>query len=106
MKLKGMIFGLAALFFITNNADAQTRTPKVSKRQVNQQKRIGHGIKSGELTRGEVYRLERQQRDVHRTKRAAKADGVVTGRERAVIHHKQNRASANIYHKKHNSTSR
>ena len=101
-----MLFSLFLVGFAFTTAQAQTATPKVTKRQVKQQKRIGKGVKSGELTKGEVVKLERQQRRVNRTKKRAKSDGVVTKKERAVIHTKQNRASKNIAVKKNNKRSR
>ncbi len=105
MKKALIILGLF-VFGVATFTNAQSKTPAVTKRQVNQQKRIVHGVKSGELTKGEVIQLERQQKNIQQTKRAAKADGVVTKRERVIIHHKQNKASANVYRKKHNNISR
>lgn len=81
---------------------AQTATPSINKTQKKQQIRIHQGIKSGELTRGEVRKLENQQKAIQRDKKIAKADGVVTPRERKHIRKEQNRASNNIYKKKHN----
>jgi hypothetical protein len=81
---------------------AQTTTPKVTKRQIHQQQRIKEGVKSGELTKGETKRLEAQQAKMSADKAAAKSDGVVTPEERAKLKHEQNRASKNIYRKKHN----
>jgi hypothetical protein len=46
--------------------------------------------------------LEAEQRKIAREKRAAKADGVITPAERAKIRHDQNKASRDIYRKKHN----
>ena len=81
-------------------------TPVVHARQVHEQQRIRQGERSGELTRGEAARLEAQQAKIQRDKRAAKADGVVTPAERAKLHREQNRASRNIYEKKHNEVER
>jgi hypothetical protein len=80
---------------------AQTRTPGVRERQVNQQQRIHQGMTSGELTRPEVRRLEAQQQHIQNVKVRAKGDGVVTPAERARLDNMQDRASANIYHQKH-----
>ncbi|TSA27448.1 MAG: hypothetical protein D4R68_05600 [Ignavibacteriales bacterium] len=81
---------------------AQTVTPRINKTQKKQQLRVHQGIKSGELTRGEVRKLENQQKAIQRDKRIAKADEVVTPGERKQIRKEQNRASNNIYIKKHN----
>ena len=79
---------------------------KVNQRQKNQTERIANGVKSGELTKKETKNLARQQKDIRKTKRAAKSDGKVTKKERAVIHSKQNAASRNIKRKKNNDRSR
>ncbi|PWD97920.1 hypothetical protein [Marinilabilia rubra] len=101
---KTVFFIFAVLFTVFSSIDAQT--PVVKKRQMNQQTRINQGVKSGELTKRETVKLQKQQRNVRKTKRAAKADGVVTRGERAVIQHKQNKANRNIYRKKHNQLDR
>ncbi len=98
---------LAGLFFALGyDSTAQTATPKATDRQINQSKRISEGIMSGELTRSETKQLVRQQRDIQRTKRRAKADGKVTIAEKAVIDSKQYHASRNIARKKHNARDR
>jgi len=82
------------------------RSPGINHRQINQKRRIGQGIRSGELTRGEAHRLGHQQLRVQRQKRHLKADGTFTKRERLRVHKSQNRASKNIYRKKHNARRR
>ncbi len=84
------------------SVSAQTATPRVTKRQVRQQARIEQGVKSGELTRHEARGLERQQAKIAVDKRKAKADGVVTPRERVKLTKEQNRASRRIHRLKHN----
>jgi len=59
---------------------AQTSTPNIDQRQVNQQKRIDQGIKSGELTGKEAARLEKGQQRIQKMEAKAKADGKVTPR--------------------------
>jgi uncharacterized membrane protein YebE (DUF533 family) len=88
-----------SLFLITSIV---TATKPVKKRQINQQARISNGVSSGELTKAETIQLQKQQRHINRTKKAARADGIVTRKERAIIQHKQNKANINIYRKKHN----
>ncbi len=100
LLLVGVTFSLSA-----QNSPAKA-TPKVTKQQKNQQKRIVEGAASGELTKAEVKELERQQRAINRNKRKAKADGVVTRRERAKLNRQQKNASGNIYRKKHNKKDR
>ena len=105
MKLKVIIFGLF-VFGFAFAGEAQTATPKVKDRQVNQQKRIRQGAKSGELTKKEAVKLQAQQKHIQRTKKRAKADGKVTKKERAKIHNKQNKASKNIRRQKHDKQGR
>ena len=95
MKIQKLILGLVfAIGAFT--AGAQTATPIVKDRQVNQQKRILKGAKDGEVNKKEFVRLERQQKRINRSKKRAKADGEVSGKERAKLHARQNRASRNI----------
>jgi hypothetical protein len=98
---------LAGLFFALGfDSSAQTATPKVTDRQVIQSKRVSEGVRSGELTRRETKQIVRQQKNIQRTKKLAKADGKVTLAERAIIENKQDRASRNIARKKHNGRER
>ncbi|MEZ4775951.1 MAG: hypothetical protein R3D00_22425 [Bacteroidia bacterium] len=92
------------LFFggIVFTASAQTATPHVTHTQVHQTKRIRQGVQSGSLTKAETRALAKQQRRINRGKKIAKSDGTVTPGERAVLNARQNRASRNIYRKKHN----
>ena len=98
-----VVFGLAA----AGEASAHqrrcgTQTPGVNRRQHNQQRRIFGGVRSGELTRREFFRLEREQRQIQQEKREAREDGRVTARERAELHRELNQASRHIYRAKHN----
>lgn len=97
MKHKAYLVILAT-FFAGTSALAQG----YEQRQENQERRIEQGVKSGELTGPEARRLKNQQRRIERMENRAEADGVVTKRERARIHKAENRASRNIYRKKHN----
>jgi uncharacterized protein (DUF3084 family) len=86
--------------------EGNTKTPGVRKRQINQQKRIGQGVRSGELTKKEVKKLEHEQREINQEKKEAKADGTVTAEERKEIHKEQNQARRHIYRAKHNRRDR
>lgn len=100
-----LFFGICLLGFAFTT-QAQTATPKVTKRQVKQQKRIQHGVANGELTKGETVKLQKQQQRINRSKKRAKADGNVTKKEKAVIHTRQSAASGNIAKKKNNGRNR
>ena len=75
----------------------------INGRQAHQQHRIMQGVHSGELTRGEAGRLERQQRHIGRSEARMRAsDGGLSRAERFRLRGEQRRASINIYGKKHN----
>ncbi len=77
---------------------------EVGQRRDNQQDRIAQGIKSGQLTAGETAKLENRQKNINKQVAADRAanGGKLTGAEKAQINHEQNKASRNIYNKKHN----
>ena len=102
MKLSTVLVGAAIVCASLGSVYAQTRTPVVDQREKNQHARIKHGIKSGELTKGEAIRLGAEQSKIKMDEARAKSDGVVTARERAKLKREQNRASRHIYRKKHN----
>lgn len=105
MNLKTLLLGLSFVVFCTAGF-SQTTKKKVNKRQAVQHQKISQGVKSGELTKKEAVQLRKQQRNIAQTKRAAKADGVVTRKEKAIINQKQNKAAKNIAVKKHNPANR
>lgn len=85
---------------------ASAGTPALDQRQQNQAQRIRQGVRSGELTRPETRRLVHGQRELRRDERAAKADGVVTARERAGLQHEANQQSRRIHRQKHDAQDR
>jgi len=101
MKIK-VLFSSLFLIVLSSALSAQTATPGVTDRQINQQKRITQGVRSGELTKKETARLQVQQRQIQKHKQAVKADGVVTKRERTSLQVHQNKASRTIQRKKNN----
>jgi hypothetical protein len=103
MKLTTLIAVAGLAIGLAFGAAAQDKTPVVKQREINQQGRIERGVKSGELTRRETARLEREQARIKTDKLMAKADGKVTAKERAKLRREQNRASKHIYNAKHNA---
>ena len=97
----GVTLALASLGAFAQGG-AQT-TPRVDQREANQQGRIDAGVASGQLTRREAIRLEREQARIARAERRAKADGVVTPRERRELERMQREASAHIRAQKHDA---
>ena len=94
---------LAVLIGLSSAGFSQSRTPRITKRQVHQQKRIHEGVKDGDLTRRETVKLEAREAKIQRDKRAAKSDGVVTARERAKLRREENRTSRAIYRQRHDA---
>jgi hypothetical protein len=87
-------------------AQADPATPRVDRREARQQKRIDQGVASGQLTPKEAARMEAQQGRIANAEAQAKSDGVVTGKERAALAKRQNKASRNIHRNKHDAQSR
>ena len=65
--------------------------------------RIEHGIRSGQITPREAARLRDKQARIERMEARARADGVVTERERARIEVAQNDLSRSIWREKHDA---
>jgi hypothetical protein len=92
-----------------HNAAVQHNGPgEIGQREQNQQDRIAQGVRSGQLTAGETAKLENQQQGIHRETAADRQanGGQLTGADRRAINQSQNRASRNIYNKKHNGKTR
>ncbi len=75
----------------------------IDQRQDYQQNRIEQGIQSGQITRGEAYRLEQGERAIDRAQSRARADGVVTQQERNRIDHMVDRQGQQIYRQGHDN---
>lgn len=101
MKKTGIIFIMAIVITGLIFSDAAL-AGQCLKRQANQQKRICQGVAIGELTRSEIGRLEREQRDIQKQKRKAWSDGILMPCERICLERNQDYASGHIYRLKHN----
>ena len=103
MKTKIFIAVVLVLGFAINSAEAQTMRGNAR----HERHRIGAGVRSGELTRPEAYRLHRDQRHIRRDiHRARRNDGHIGPRERKHIRHEQRKHSRRIYMAKHNGRKR
>jgi hypothetical protein len=85
-----------------NSASSQRMQADVQ-RNVNQEKRIENGEKSGALTNREVGKLENGQAHVDHAEANAAANGHVNANEQAKIQSKENHQSGRIFNKKHNA---
>jgi hypothetical protein len=74
----------------------------VERHQNRQAGRIHHGVRSGQITRPEAYRLKAQQRQIDRTYRLFRADGHLNRYERSHLARMQHRAGRHIHRAKHN----
>lgn len=101
LALVAALTAAPALTFAQTTAQEHPKNPVV-KREFNQQRRIGNGIKNDRLTPRESARLERQQMRIHRQMRTMRANhGRLTMRDRRVLRHRQNAASRRIFRAKH-----
>lgn len=89
-----------AAFALPGFALAQS-TPRIDKRQENQDKRIEQGVKSGELNKKEAARMEKGQERVQKIENKAMADGKMTTKEKVVVERAQDRQSKRVYRQKH-----
>lgn len=81
------------------------RVNQVNTREQNQQDRIANGMKSGAVTPKEGAKLEKQQQHINNQEKKdmAKDNGHLTKANQAQLNKEQNKASQNIYDKKHNA---
>jgi hypothetical protein len=84
------------------NSKSSERMQADVQRNVNQEKRIEQGEKSGSLTNREAGSLEHGQAKTDRKEANAAANGHVSAREQARIQNAENKQSRRIYRKKHN----
>ena len=94
-------YAAAASLLFVSAAYGQAETPVVDQRQMNQERRIDHGITGGVLTEQEANRLTHQQAHINKMEDKTKSDGVVTKKERAKLHKAQSRTSRHIAREKH-----
>lgn len=87
-----------------NGAVQNNGAGEIGQRKENQQDRIAQGVKSGQLTPGETAKLEKQQQGINRETAGMREanGGKLTAADKRAVNQQQNRASRNIYNKKHN----
>jgi hypothetical protein len=88
---------------LASSAEAGTNSPRIDRKQANQQRRINQGIRSGALTPGETYRLQRRQANIKAKEARFKSDGNLSRRERRVLNNNLNNSSKAIYRAKRNN---
>ena len=100
--LTAAVLTLGAVTLAQAVTPAERQAQRVDHRQARQAARIDQGVASGQLTRREENRLEHQQQHVANVETRVESDGKVTAKEAVGMEHAQDRASRNIYRKKHN----
>src|SRR5262245_64746263 len=95
-KLHMLTCAIVAVIGFSSIGYAQTNTPRVDRREQNQQKRVAGGLKDGSITSREAAKIERDEEKIQRDEGRAKADGVVTTRERARRNRELNPTSREI----------
>jgi hypothetical protein len=98
MKLTYAAWAVGAL--LSASVMAQN-TQDVIQRDVNQEKRIEQGLKSGELNTKEASKLEREESRVDKMESKALSDGKLSNAEKRRIEREQNRVSKDIAREKH-----
>jgi hypothetical protein len=88
-----------------NAAQQHYGNSEVGQREENQQDRIAQGIKSGQLTAREAAKTEKQQQGINREVNGMREanGGKLTNADKKAVNQQQNKASKNIYNKKHNA---
>jgi len=95
---------LVALFVAVGLAAPSLAAPAANLRQLNQERRIDAGVRSGKLTPHEAEALRAQQHSISREKQVMKArhGGHLTKRDAARLHARQRAANRRILMNKHN----
>jgi uncharacterized membrane protein YebE (DUF533 family) len=102
-KLYMLTCAVVAVIGLSSMGFAQTKTPRVDRREQNQQKRVADGLKDGSITSREAAKIERDETRIQRDEARAKADGVVTPRERARLNRELNHTSREIHSDRKNT---
>ncbi len=109
MKINSMkIIAAAALLGAALLPMAAQAQGGVNERFQDQHQRIRQGVQSGQLTRGEQYRLNRRDAYIHGQERLDRRfdNGHLTRGERRNLNNELNHSSGRIYQDKHNAYTR
>lgn len=104
MKKLITALALASMGAAISLAAAAQADPPANLRQLNQERRIDAGVRSGKLSPHEAATLRGQQHAIADEKQSMKAahGGHLTARDKRILHARQNRANRMILRKKHN----
>jgi hypothetical protein len=102
-KLRTLPYAVLAGGLLAGGSAYAQSMYSIDQRQDYQQNQIERGIRSGQITRSEAYRLEQGERAIDRAQARARADGEVTSRERARVDHMTDRQGRQIHRQSHDS---
>jgi hypothetical protein len=98
---KSIIAAIVATSFALPGYTLAQSTPRIDKRQENQDERIDRGIQKGQLTKKEARRLDKGQEHVENLEDKALSDGKVTKGERRRIEKAQDKQNERINKQRH-----
>ena len=100
--------GLIALFTAAAPAMANhgERDSGINERQQRLEQRIEQGWRTGQLTRPEVRRLQREMREIERAEHHFASDGRLTPRERSDLHARLDRVSQLVQYERRDAERR
>ena len=101
--MKSKFLTLISIFIIAPISTQAAPGDGVKKRQQNQAERIGNGVVDGELTNGEMKKVQKRQQNIEEYRQNALADGNLSAEEKAKLHNKLNKSSEQIHRLKHNN---
>lgn len=101
--MKAKLLVMASVFLIAGSINANAQ---IIKHQKNQVHRVKNGVKSGEITKGELKVIKHEQKDFRQDVHMAASDGNITPHEKKFIRKEQHQNSRLIYRTKHNNRTR
>ena len=99
--ITGVLAGLVILGSLP--ALAGPYSPNIDRREMNQERRIYQGVRSGQIAPWEFRRLENEQGHIRAAEARMRADGRLNHSERARLTRMQDRANRDIYRYNHNN---
>lgn len=102
-SMKIAALGLSALMIVTmaGSAFAGPLGKVTNHRQCRQESRINQGVRTGQLTRQETFKLAQNQRKINRYEQIARADGRISPKEFRKLDNMQDRQNRVIFQQKH-----
>ena len=108
MTLNSLKYVAAAAALAAALVPMAAQAQGINQRLNNQHQRIRQGVGSGQLTRGEQYRLNRRDAYIHGQERLDRRfdNGHLTRGDRRQLNNELNHSSGRIYQDKHNAYTR